>query len=235
MKVLIFLLLTLLVHHGDSLSCYQVPCYFQNNAYHVGHSIILRNNHPSIIGKNKPCKSLVTSPKLVIRSQTRLDMMLSGETLAAASTIVLSSSIGFASERIKMFKDSGIIITLLIATMASNLNFLGFSAPAIHPLYDLCWSHFLPASLALILFTSSNESIFKPRRRRNNFNKGIEENLSTKEQIIAVGVPFIIGSLGSIIGCLLSATMQVRANSSQRFKAIAMNQVEACIAVGKLL
>ena len=168
------------------------------------------------------------------RYQTKLDIAIPNDTVAAATTILLSSSVGLASDRIKQLKDSGIIITLLVAIMLSNLNMFGLSVPTCHPIYDLCWSHFLPASLALILLSSSNESIFQSKSKSFSLEKQ-QHTLATKEQIVAVGIPFIIGSIGSILGCLFSASLQVWANSIGSLKPFAMNKIDACVAVGKFI
>ena len=168
------------------------------------------------------------------RYQTKLDIAIPNDTIAAASTILLSSSVGFASDRIKQLKDSGIIITLLMAIMLSNLNVFGLSVPVSHPIYDLCWSHFLPASLALILISSSSESIFRSKSK-SVFRGKQQHALTTKEQIVAVGIPFIIGSIGSILGCLFSVSLQVRANSIGLMKVFAMNKLDACVAAGEFM
>lgn len=220
-SISIFLLSTL-IGHCQSFSCHQTISSCQNNV-HMHHNNMIRE-----ISNKKVQQSAGR-----LGHQTELDMIISGETITAASTILLSSGVGFASDRIGKFKDSGIVITLFIAAMLSNINIYGFSVPTFHPLYDLCWSHFLPASLALILFTSSNKSIL--HSGQTNANRKGKGNISTREQIVAVGIPFLIGSFGSVLGCLFSATIQVRANSFHSFKAIAMDKVDACLAVGKLV
>ncbi len=164
--------------------------------------------------------------------------MMSGETVAAASTILLSSSVGFICDRKQKLHDSGIIITLLIAIMLSNLTLFGYSVPSSHMIYDLCWSRFLPASLALILFSTANDANLATKNSDTIYNVNQEKRkvgrvLNTREQIIALGFPFIIGSIGSVVGCLIAALIQVKANSLRPLRCIAMNKIDACVAVGK--
>ena len=98
------------------------------------------------------------------------------------------------------------------------------SIPATHVLYDLCWTKFLPACLVLTLLSSPvtrerynvNEKVdtevattTSRRRRRSRKKKdsgGDGRTMTTTQNVIsAVSVPFWIGSLGSILGCLVSA------------------------------
>ena len=100
----------------------------------------------------------------------------------------------------KMFKLNGIgaapVFTLLLASLWSNSN-IHIKLPVSHPLYDFCWTNLLPLSLSLLLLTPNVD-----------FNKiDIMESDSSErinETILNVGVPFILGSLGSVIGCIIS-------------------------------
>ena len=93
------------------------------------------------------------------------------------------------------------MITILFASHFSNLNI----SPSSHHLYELCWTKLLPASLALLLLTP-------------NVQTDEEDSIATtttstsdaaKEEIGAVSVPFVIGCLGSVLGCLVAFLVSV--------------------------
>lgn len=157
---------------------------------------------------------------------------LSPDTITATSTLVISSGIGFASDRLNLFRDSGLIITLVLAAALSNLGLMGFAVPSVHPIYDLCWSRILPASLALIIFSSSSETS-GINGDETFFGEDGRRYLNTRELIVAVGIPFFIGSVGSILGCILSASFQIWAGSIGILSKIAMTPLEASFAAGE--
>ena len=92
----------------------------------------------------------------------------------------------------------GTLVTLLVAAHASNLN-LG---PSQHALYHICWKTVLPASLALLLLASPSQ----------------KDRQSSRTDIRAVAIPFILASLGSILGCIVSffSTLTGAVNSAGR-------------------
>lgn len=67
--------------------------------------------------------------------------------VAASAALAGSSLAGCLIER--WFSNSGILSSMALAAFASNWSLV----PSIHPLYDLCWSLFLPASLAFLLLS----------------------------------------------------------------------------------
>jgi len=163
------------------------------------------------------------------------------DTLAATSTILISSTIGFLSNQLNHFS-SGTIVTLVLALLiTNNAGLLGISVPISHPIYDLCWSKILPASLALILFSGGTRSYVDKRDTLDQDNSN-EKNLtshkdflSTKELIVSIGIPFIIGSIGSILGCLFSTFLILWASTFQnQFIKLSMNPTEVSIAAGCL-
>lgn len=105
--------------------------------------------------------------------------------LRAAIALSLSAFAGFSWDQTRS-GGQGLMITLLVAAHFSNLNL----SPPSHYLYDLCWTAFLPTSLALLLLSPSDEEE--------------AEHDSTRGDIAAVGIPFFIGSIGSVVGCTLS-------------------------------
>lgn len=168
-----------------------------------------------------------------------LNIPVSSDTITATSTIIISSIAGFASDRLNITRDSGLVITLILAATLSNFGLLGYAVPISHPIYDLCWSKFLPGSLALILFSSSSSgSGIKENDEDNDVvsmdMNGRPRSLSTKELIVAVGIPFLIGSFGSLLGCIFSSSIQVWAGSINSLKKMSMGPVEASVAAGKL-
>lgn len=91
------------------------------------------------------------------------------------------------ADRTKLLGGSGSIVSLLVGAALSNAGI----APSSHPLYDVCWTYLLPASLALMLMTGF----------------GLKEEDSSsdvKATIKSVSLPFAIGSLGSVLGCIIS-------------------------------
>ena len=162
------------------------------------------------------------------------EMRFSTDTVAAASTILISSTVGFASDKLELSKrDLGIMITLLTATMITNFGLFGVTVPSTHPVYDLCWSKFLPASLSLILFSASSGSVTENQEKEKASTKDSKRSLTTRELIVALGIPFVIGSLGSILGCLFSSSFLVWVGSVDFLKKISMSPIEASIAAGK--
>ena len=105
---------------------------------------------------------------------------LPNDTFAAASGLSLAAWTGLQVDR--RVPDSGILVTLTTSALIARW------LPSQNPLYDLCWSTFLPASLALLLLG------LKPEKA----------DTSVVSSIRRVAMPFAVASLGSIVGCLLS-------------------------------
>ena len=151
-------------------------------------------------------------------------MHLSPSTITATASVAISASAGFTIDKLYN-QDSGLIITLVLAAILSNFGLFGYHVPSMHPIYDLCWSKFLPASLALTLFTNASE--------HDNMQGDVETTKTSLDVIIAVGIPFTIGSIGSILGCLFSSSLQVWAGSVDWLKKLSMSPIEASVAAGK--
>lgn len=112
-------------------------------------------------------------------------------TVRAASALLGSSLIGYAVDR--LIPNISILVTMAVAALLSNADLV----PSHHNLYDLCWTTFLPASLALLLLANSNNG------HENNPGKN-QTDSSIQTSIQTVSIPFIMASIGSIIGCALS-------------------------------
>lgn len=201
--------------------------------------------------------------------------------LLVALTLTLSSALGFASDRFQIFGGSaGNIVTLVTAAFLSNVTrmFGGATAqlvvPTSHPFYDLCWTKFLPASLALVLFSlapsasplteekedeqlnirdsveagvqldgglndyGNSDKDNVNRRNGNNMSYHVNRRNTTRDIISAVSIPFIIGSIGSILGCIISALIFCRGNNSYRPQpsmvfGSRLSPIEASVAAGE--
>lgn len=66
--------------------------------------------------------------------------------------------------------------------------------PPQHAIYDLCWTLFLPGSLALLLLSSGG----------NHPGSEVGRLTSSRKVIWDVSVPFLMASIGSVMGCVLS-------------------------------
>ena len=131
-------------------------------------------------------------------------------TITAAGSIVISTAAGmWADKHIRFLHGAGTMITILFASHFSNLNI----SPSSHHLYELCWTKLLPASLALLMLsptvqTDEDDSTSTVTSRTRD---------AAKEEIGAVSVPFVIGCIGSVLGCLVAFFVSVlgRENTSR--------------------
>lgn len=164
------------------------------------------------------------------------------DSCVAAFTILLSSFIGMMSERKKLFGgDAGTVLALTSAALMSNLGIFGLEVPTHHPIYDICWTRLLPSSLALFLMSYSNSIDDPMQRRTSTGSNGHEGNSSTNNSygdnirrqwtVIACGIPFIIGSIGSALGCFCSAFIMARFSSCMP-TLFRMQPYEAAVAAG---
>jgi uncharacterized membrane protein len=111
-------------------------------------------------------------------------LAVTANTLSAATGLIASSLVGTISERTILPPNSGILGTLIASAILSNLKWV----PATHALYDLCWSLFLPASLALLLLEEPPPSSSK----------------ASSPDLQKVGLAFLVASLASLAGCTAS-------------------------------
>lgn len=141
--------------------------------------------------------------------------------MSAAAAIVCSSLLGMKLNNLnvpKLGKLEGVGPLVAIIT-ASHFSSLGIS-PTSHRFYDICWKC-LPASLSLLLLSpiveengivqkADNKS--RSRRKTASVNKvkvmrkvrRSRVRDAARREIMAVSIPFFIGCIGSILGCLLS-------------------------------
>jgi hypothetical protein len=125
--------------------------------------------------------------------------MLPPHSVSAAATLVAASVAGFTIDRQRLvIPNFGIVATLCLAAVASNVFRV---APFAHVLYDGCWSVALPTSFALLmlsLHSSSSSSTANPAQEQQQEQEGYQGRL------YRVGCSFLLASLGSVLGCLLS-------------------------------
>ncbi len=124
-------------------------------------------------------------------------------TTGASLAIVGSSLFGMQISRI--FPSGGILGTLVSAAFFGNV--CTKWVPNVHPLYDLCFTLFLPGSLTLLLLA------YRPPRSNNDPDnskeKSPEKPKSNPQNSISacirrIAVPFLITSVASLLGCWLS-------------------------------
>lgn len=136
-------------------------------------------------------------------------------TTGASLAIVGSSLFGMQISR--LVPSGGILGTLISAAFFGNV--CAKWVPNKHPLYDLCFTLFLPGSLTLLLLayrrpTNKNEfdnpiDEFDDQSREKS--KGSATETATTDPrdsisacIFRIAVPFLITSLASLLGCWLS-------------------------------
>lgn len=125
-----------------------------------------------------------TAGKKVISLQA-----VSSPAISAASGLIVSSLLASISEEI-FPQNTGIMVALIVSSIFSNLRWV----PTEHVFYDLCWSLFLPASLFLLLIQGSNGEVFDSNTAES----------SVKSDIAPVGLAFLISTMGSFLGCVVS-------------------------------
>jgi len=142
--------------------------------------------------------------------------------LQASSVLVLSSLTGCWAER--KSSNTGILTTMALASLCSNVGLV----PSQHYLYDLCWTTFLPASLAFLLLGGpSNDTT--TTTLRSGHDAALSGSPIQRNAIIRnVGVSFLFGSIGSILGCMSSFFV------FRTFPSLGLAQHEAAVAASCL-
>ena len=184
--------------------------------------------------RQKPSTTVVTttissdrsSKRIISRSETQLSLhpvtaTTISSTAGASLALIASSLFGIQIERI--IPSSGILATLLSSAFFGNFVSSRW-VPAKHPLYDLCFTLFLPGSLALLLLAyrppSSSSSSSLPSPVSSSASslpittqemKGMvisPQDDATQNSISAcilrIAMPFLIASISSLFGCWLS-------------------------------
>jgi uncharacterized membrane protein len=126
-------------------------------------------------------------------TQPLVQMLLHPGTVEASLALLGSSVVGLQVDR--WIPSGGILGTLLAAALVSNIKLV----PSVHPVYDLCWNFFLPASLTLLLLGYKNSNAITT----SNNNKP-DAKASIPACIRRVAGPFVIATVGSLLGCWTS-------------------------------
>jgi uncharacterized membrane protein len=134
---------------------------------------------------------------------------------SAATGLIVSSIFGFACE-VSVLRDAGILGTLVVAAVFSNLGW----APPTHGMYDLCWTIFLPSSLALLLLGQNINS---------SQSSSTDSTSIYRSEIVSVGCAFAVASLGSFLGCTLSFLI------CRSFPDLWLSPADAAVAAGCLV
>ncbi len=132
--------------------------------------------------------------------------------LTVGGTLILSTCVGIFFEKIATKSSGGHVITLLTAALLSNVSHAAGGknwkiprVPTDHFFYDWCWSKILPASLVFALLASSSANGAESNRTATSeIGNNNEVNDITIETIKGMALPFAVGSLGSILGCVAS-------------------------------
>ncbi len=163
------------------------------------------NDRIAVLGRDD------VSKKQIQTTSTCLPM-ISSSTIAAASCLGLSTSIGYHFE--------SNVVTLATASILSNFVMSGI-VPTTHILYDACWTRFLPMSLAFTLLkpqrktspTSSSSSSSSDTNMNYDNNNNMFATSKVKETMKRVGLAFGVASVGSILGCIASFYLLPKSSS----------------------
>ncbi|GAX10372.1 hypothetical protein FisN_3Lh587 [Fistulifera solaris] len=125
---------------------------------------------------------------------TRLQSLLTPTTATAATALTSSALMGMWMER--QNPNSGILTSLMVSSLVFSR-----MAPAHHFLYDRCWDTFLPASLALLFMgmPQSNQDINQREETIDISHR--KEHHSIRTVVRRLAGPFMLASMGSLIGC----------------------------------
>jgi uncharacterized membrane protein len=148
-------------------------------------------------GGQVKCRKLC-NPDYSVDTSTQLGLAIQPSTIVASLALVGSSAAGMQLDR--WLPSSGILGTLMTAALLSNILPL---VPLVHPLYDLCWSWILPGSLALLLLG------YRSGDSTSDVSKAAVSIQTSQRQIMIraigrVAGPFLLASMGSILGCWTS-------------------------------
>eukprot|EP00980_Cylindrotheca_fusiformis_P001319 scaffold333_cov133-Cylindrotheca_fusiformis.AAC.45 len=146
-----------------------------------------------------PDQRIANTRQQLSTATTSLGLM-NPSTAGAATALIGPSVLGFLADR--QLPNCGIAVTLIAAAILSNSTPL---IPSSHSLYDICWSVLLPASLTLQLLSyQAQEETMKGIIVPPSVNDNDDDGTSTASCIRRVSLPFLLASLGSLLGCLTS-------------------------------
>lgn len=176
------LLLLLLIHHASPGMAFVVVQHHRTPIFHPPPLLQRRAQHAT---------RLHSSSILTLSSTTAV--------ATAAAALTSSALSGMWMERQK--PNSGILTSLAVSSlMFSRI------APSTHFLYDMCWSTFLPASLALLLLGMSHTgtAIITTTTKEEEVKISHDDEESIGTVVRRLAFPFGLASIGSLIGCTAS-------------------------------
>mmetsp|Transcript_24517 Transcript_24517/g.24783 ORF Transcript_24517/g.24783 Transcript_24517/m.24783 type:complete len:571 (+) Transcript_24517:89-1801(+) len=254
-RVTLFALLVLLLHIIYPLTCSAfIRCvneqeHTRSFPVHIStnHRRRRRNNY-AVCDKSTSIKSNRLRIRSTAPSTTATQLSLLHPTAGASLALIGSSLCGMQISR--FIPSGGILGTLVSAAFFGNC-LTHWGIPNKHPLYDLCFTLFLPSSLTLLLLaympptakyidandhsnatTSATDGDIDSRGKSNILATNTHNSISTCIRRIAM--PFLITSLASLLGCWLSYRCALVFRWFQ-FPAIGVSSTSArASAVGKI-
>eukprot|EP00536_Pseudo-nitzschia_multiseries_P016081 jgi/Psemu1/220113/e_gw1.1016.8.1 len=186
---------------GSALNQGRIAATKNTGTSQLSHRILLnRSGRRRISGSRKRPAELTTTATRTAATQLFL------HPTAGASLALIGSSL-FGMQLTRRVPSGGILGTLLSAAFCGNV--LTQWVPNHHPLYDLCFTLFLPGSLTLMLLAYR-----PPKKVSHEYRNGTKMTISTSTKsqssnaisacIRRVAMPFLIASSASLLGCWLS-------------------------------
>ena len=171
------------------------------------HTIISAKISTRTISARSRTRTISITPATTRTTTTTTQLSL--HPTAGASLALVGSSL-FGMQISRFIPSGGILGTLVSAAFFGNvLTKWGVGIPNKHPLYDLCFTLFLPASLTLLLLA------YRPPTTKDGIDTDDVEGAVNDDDddaaqnsisacIRRIAMPFFITSLSSLLGCWLS-------------------------------
>jgi len=202
---------TSLTYCGSFPSIREQSCFVVNGPLRGRMNRLCRRD---ILSRNYRCQRASSHLFVPTFLSATLPCSIAASDFAAGGTLILSTFIGVFFEKIVTKSGGGHVFTLLMAALFSNISRVANGkswiiprVPTDHFLYDWCWSLFLPASLVFALLSSSSEC-GDESKMPTTWESAIRNNKDVDDITIDVvkgmALPFVMASLGSILGCAAS-------------------------------
>jgi uncharacterized membrane protein len=161
---------------------------------HNENDIVKKNCIVSQPRYNHPLQRTCSYPRII----RHLGMTFpSSSSASAAFGLTVASILGVGVERRITPSGTGILVSLFVSALASNVGWV----PSSHALYDACWSWVLPTSLALLVLSQKSSfggwSITNTRKDTPKYDS----------EIGMVGLAFMSAALSSFMGCTISVAL----------------------------
>eukprot|EP00977_Amphora_coffeiformis_P018987 scaffold6829_cov171-Amphora_coffeaeformis.AAC.17 len=144
------------------------------------------------------CTTTTTAlPAVPVAALLSTTLVTLSEVGRAASSLALAATWGSLAK-------SSILVTLASAALMSNAGW----APLTSPLYDACWKYFLPGSLVLLLLSLRSDD----SSSSSSVDHSTSSSAYTASTIRQMGFPFVLASVASLVGCLVSLGLSLQFN-----------------------